>query len=229
MQQEQQTTILDIYDRFMHLKIFVDIPEIPIYQVLKEKYISEALKHNEKIKASPQFIDAGFDLYLPYRNVLDSYSHQYNIKDGITCFYGPGWEQSPTNKVDYKIICSATMHTDTGKVYPTGYTIHPRSSLSKTHLRLANSTGIIDAGYRGHIMAMFDVVNIDKDDDTVDKTKYTDEYGDALCDCIGEPMDRYVQICAPGLVPIFIEVVNTLEELGEKTERGTGGFGSTGV
>jgi len=40
--------------------------------------------------------------------------------------------------------------------------------------------------------------------------------------------DRLLQICAPGLVPIIVEVVNTFEELGEETERGSGGFGSTG-
>jgi dUTPase len=36
-----------------------------------------------------------------------------------------------------------------------------------------------------------------------------------------------VQICAPGLVPIIVELVDSLEELGE-TARGEGGFGSTG-
>ena len=47
-------------------------------------------------------------------------------------------------------------------------------------------------------------------------------------DCFVEKYDRLVQICAPGLVPVFIEIVDTIEELGEKTERGSGGFGSTG-
>jgi dUTPase len=40
--------------------------------------------------------------------------------------------------------------------------------------------------------------------------------------------DRYLQICAPGLVPIFVEIVNSKDDLGEQTERGEGGFGSTG-
>jgi dUTPase len=43
-----------------------------------------------------------------------------------------------------------------------------------------------------------------------------------------EKYDRLLQICAPGLVPIVVEIVNTMEELGSQTERGTGGFGSTG-
>ena len=84
--------------------------------------------------------------------------------------------------------------------------MYPRSSISKTQLRLANSTGIIDAGYRGNLMAMFDV-----------EESHT-----------GTKFDRYIQICAPSLVPIIVEIVDSLEDLGEETERGTGGFGSTG-
>ena len=38
---------------------------------------------------------------------------------------------------------------------------------------------------------------------------------------------RILQICAPGLVPIIVELVDSLAELGE-TARGEGGFGSTG-
>jgi len=63
---------------------------------------------------------------------------------------------------------------------------------------------------------MFDVVNIEHEKEDVE------------ADYFGNKFDRYIQICAPGLVPILVEVVNTKEELGEKTERGDGGFGSTG-
>jgi dUTP pyrophosphatase len=105
------------------------------------------------------------------------------------------------------------MCADTGKSYNTGYYMHPRSSLSKTQLRLANSTGIVDAGYRGHLIGMFDVVNSPPD--------RVSEYCGAI-------YDRYLQICAPGLVPIIVEIVDYREELGEETARGGGGFGSTG-
>ena len=37
-----------------------------------------------------------------------------------------------------------------------------------------------------------------------------------------------MQICAPGLVPILVQVVDNMEELGGETVRGGGGFGSTG-
>ena len=119
---------------------------------------------------------------------------------------------SVINKINFGIMCSAQMITDTvNKVYNTGYYMYPRSSLSKTKLRLANSTGIIDSGYRGELIGMFDLINLSSNEVYV-IYKY----------------DRLLQICAPGLVPIVVEVVNTFEELGRQTERGTGGFGSTG-
>ena len=225
-------TLLDIYDRIMTLQIFVDGDD-----ELKNKYVETANKHNDKILNNPYHIDAGFDLFTPrvydpiqlynysdkrrffgpYKNDLqyinnmgEYYSHFYDMKNkSIDKFID-------ANLVDYNICCSAKINCDTKKCFNTGYYIHPRSSLSKTKLRLANSTGIIDSGYRGHIMGMFDVVG-NKVDNLID------------CDYMGNVFDRYVQICAPSLMPILVEVVDTLEQLGEQTERGSGGFGSTGA
>ena len=39
--------------------------------------------------------------------------------------------------------------------------------------------------------------------------------------------DRLTQICAPGSVPIYVEMVDNTDDLGV-TARGAGGFGSTG-
>ncbi|KAL8424544.1 hypothetical protein Efla_005650 [Eimeria flavescens] len=39
---------------------------------------------------------------------------------------------------------------------PVSWLILPRSSISRTPLRLANSVGLIDAGYRGELMAAVD-------------------------------------------------------------------------
>jgi dUTP pyrophosphatase len=187
--------LLRTYDKVMSIKIYVEDDDM-----LKQKYCQASKIHNEKITGLSDFFDAGFDLFANEQK-----------------FYGPGWiDASPVNKVDYKIKCRASMHTDKYKSYNTGYYLHPRSSLSKTPLRLANSTGIIDSGYTGRIMAMFDVVNI------------TDKSYDTECDYVSNKYDRFVQICAPGLVPILVEVVESEHELGITTQRGTGGFGSTG-
>ena len=90
---------------------------------------------------------------------------------------------------------------------PVGYFLYPRSSTgTKTPLRLANSIGIIDAGYRGNYIAAFD--NIRPQAFTVEKGQ------------------RLVQICPPNLTyPLRVELVNDLDM---QTERGAGGFGSTG-
>ena len=172
--------VLRNYERCMYLKVFVD-GDVE----LKEIYIHSAKNHNEKIFNNTGHIDAGFDLFSPVA-----------VKRTETLL-----------KLDFNISCSAQMYCDTDKVFNTGYYMHPRSSLSKTSLRLANSTGIIDSGYRGHIIGMFDVIDRE---------------------CNVSQYDRLVQICAPSLVPILVEVVDSKEELGEKTERGDGGFGSTG-
>jgi dUTP pyrophosphatase len=121
------------------------------------------------------------------------------------------------------------MYCDTDKNFNTGYYMYPRSSLSKTKLRLANSVGIIDSGYRGNLIGMFDVVNIeDRPLSDSNTSSVQDPDTCAIADYFAKVNDRLIQICAPGLVPIYVEVVETIEDLGNDTERGSGGFGSTG-
>jgi len=204
-------TLLTSYDKFMFLKLFVDSKD----ETLKNKYLTAAENHNNKLLNNSNFIDAGFDLFAPGNEgaKLELIGDDEELR-----FYGPNYiDANPVNKVDLNVICSAKMYLDSGKSFNTGYYMYPRSSLSKTQLRLANSTGIIDAGYRGHLMGMFDVVNIPED-----------VSDDRECDYYGEKFDRYLQICAPGLVPIVVEIVESKDDLGEKTERGDGGFGSSG-
>jgi hypothetical protein len=203
------TRLLNIYERAMVLKLFVDSND----NELINKYVQAADSHNNKLLNNPNHIDAGFDLFAPGNE-----GSELNTWGDELRFFGPGWvDTPPVNKLDLKVCCSAKMFLDSGKNYNTGYYMYPRSSISKTQLRLANSTGIIDAGYRGHLMGMFDVVNIPKN-----------EYKNKEADYFGKKFERYLQICAPGLVPIIVEVVYSEEELGEQTARGSGGFGSTG-
>jgi dUTP pyrophosphatase len=125
----------------------------------------------------------------------------FNPRD-ITC------NEGDITKVDLNIRCSAKVLTDSWKNYYSGYYLYPRSSIVKTPLRMSNCTGIIDSGYRNNILAVFD--NIKTSPYFIEK--YT----------------RLVQICGPELCPIYVVMVNSFEELSEETERGLGGFGSTG-
>jgi dUTP pyrophosphatase len=84
-----------------------------------------------------------------------------------------------------------------------GYMLIPRSSISKTPLRLANSIGIIDKSYRGNVM-----VKLDNNSDS---------------DFIMKEGNCYFQIVAfNGILPNFT-LVNSINN----TKRGNGGFGST--
>ena len=92
------------------------------------------------------------------------------------------------------------------KANPThGYMLVPRSSISKTSIRLANSIGIIDKKYRGDVMVVVDNV------------------GDA--DVLFQEGCCYFQIVAfDGNLPRY-----QVDNVDVVTSRGTGGFGSTGA
>ena len=113
-------------------------------------------------------------------------------------------------KINFEIKCAAKMVKSMDRrTYPTGFYMYPRSSISKTPLTLANSVGIIDSGYRGNLIGAFKC----------------NSHGDEYKVFNG---DRLVQICAPDLSPIVVELVREESMLGTPTERGSGGFGSTG-
>jgi len=106
-----------------------------------------------------------------------------------------------TQLVNYKIKCA--MYNDD---VPSAFYLYPRSSIFKTSFRLANNAGIIDRGYRGFIGAALDVS------------------GNGIL----EKEQRIVQLCEPALEPFKVVIVDSEDELGGVTERGTSGFGSTG-
>ena len=132
--------------------------------------------------------DAGFDIYCPEDIVVKA--------------------KQIGQKVDLKISCQALRTKESDRNDPNqsmSYYMYPRSSIGNTPLRLANSVGIIDRGYRGNLIGCFDNVS---DEEFVIK-KGT----------------RLLQICRPDLeTGISFELVDELSE----TSRGKGGYGSTG-
>lgn len=116
-----------------------------------------------------------------------------------------------TQMIDLNIICE--MHEydlNTDSYRNSAYYVYPRSSLSKTPLMLSNHTGIIDSGYRGNIKAAFRYLPFS------DATSFSTE-----------KHQRLLQICHPSLCKVYVKLVDfsTLST----TERGQGGFGSTGI
>lgn len=178
------------HKQIMEIDIYVDSSD----HILKNMYVEAAHKHNQKIMDDPHFYDAGFDIFLPKKDDQLNYDRFFlQIPD--------------INKVDFQLKCCAKMiYSKNNSWNYTPFYTYARSSISKTPLRLANNQGIIDAGYRGSLIGMFDALH-----------RYS-----------VEPYTRLLQICAPNLVPIYVNIVDSIEELGPNTSRGEGGFGSTG-
>lgn len=93
---------------------------------------------------------------------------------------------------------------------PEGYVglIFPRSSIAKTELSLTNCVGVIDSGYRGEVKFKF---AIDGESRATNEGTYK----------IG---DRIGQIIIMPFPQVNFEEVTELSD----SERGTGGFGSSG-
>ena len=174
------------------------------YEEIVKVYKEKVEAHNKKVRES-QYADSGFDLIIPF----DYSEHENGYTDNrIT---------SVTFRAPLGVKCSMLRVDSTKPVlFPCGYYLYPRSSIVKTPFRLSNSVGIIDSGYRGEIMAVVDNIDSENNDMKVCICKYM------------SPMTRVFQICSPTLEPFLVEIVHSEEELG-LTERGNGGFGSTGV
>ena len=150
---------------------------------------NENVKSYYKNHSSYNKGDSGLDLFVP---------EDTEVKCGETVF------------VDLQIKCEL-LDKENKNI---SYYLYPRSSISKTPLILANSVGIIDAGYRGSIKAA---------------VRYIPSYDDIKSDegsiYIIKKGTRLFQLCSPDLKELKFKLSNTLSE----TSRGEGGFGSTGI
>jgi len=138
------------------------------------------------------------------KNMYKNHSTYHEGDSGLDLFFPEDVNIGPneTKLVSLGIKCEA--YPSKNKEHTISYYLYTRSSISKTPLRMANSVGIIDAGYRGSIMV------------ALDNTKDS-----AYCIEAGQ---RLFQICSPTLAPVSFELTNSLSN----TSRGEEGFGSTG-
>jgi len=174
------------------------------YDELVKMYEDKVEQHNQKVYDS-QYPDSGFDLFIPFDYSEHEYGYTANRLSPVT-FRAP-----------LGVKCSMSRFNAVyKKSSATGYYLYPRSSIVKTPFRLSNSVGIIDSGYRGEIMAVVDNIDAGSNDIKTCLNKYM------------PPMSRMFQICSPTLEPFMIQIVDGEDKLG-LTERGSGGFGSTGV
>lgn len=107
--------------------------------------------------------------------------------------------------------------------------LYPRSSIIKTNLILANSVGVIDSGYRGSIKVCFKYIAQPEDMKIVEGLNMKGRKASGIVTSINpqrvyQEGDKIAQIipCKHNNVEIkFVDSIN-------KSERGSGGFGSTG-
>jgi dUTP pyrophosphatase len=93
---------------------------------------------------------------------------------------------------------------------PEGYVglIFPRSSIFKTTMSLSNSVGVIDSGYRGEVMLKF----VDRCESVIGRETYK----------VGDRVGQLLIIPYPSIELVEVEELSS-------SERGAGGYGSSGV
>jgi len=209
---------------------------------LKKQYEVAIKKWNDKMWKS-NFPDAGFDVYSPLGGMCGvsdskdfalSFEEMHNSNAEVSYFPDKHEKKDDKHKFCLKLgegscqqlkmnfmIKTAMYKYKHGRYIPVSFTTHPRSSIYKTPLRITNSTGIIDSGYRGNLMGVFDVLSFYKNEIKNDMDQSCGDYRI-------NKNERFIQICAPGLEPFVVELVDKPENLSEETDRGDKGFGSSG-
>lgn len=97
--------------------------------------------------------------------------------------------------------------------------LFPRSSITKKDLTLGNSVGVLDSGYRGEVMFKFKPLAYKGENED---GKYELSIDHVVDYGVGDRIGQIIVIPHPKVT--FVEV----DEL-SSTERGDGGFGSSGV
>ncbi len=109
---------------------------------------------------------------------------------------------------------------------PEGYAgfIFPRSSISKKDLALTNAVGIVDCHYRGEVMAKFKIaVRAWASNKRNADIQFRPDYGNPKYE-VYEVGERIAQLVILPYPEVSFEQSDELSA----TDRGTGGYGSTG-
>jgi dUTP pyrophosphatase len=137
-----------------------------------------------------RYTDSGFDIPMIRQTVnLDEYTHSFRL----------GVQVAAVDNAGRPMPCL----------------LLPRSSLHKTPFRLANSIGLIDAGYRGEVQAKVDILHTPEH--TMNDIHVVTAY---------DAGTRMFQICQHNFLP-WTQICIVDELPAAHDNRGTGGFGST--
>lgn len=178
---------------YYRLYVHLDSQDEELRNMYETKFKAQREKVKKFITGENICVDAGVDIFNPSDTVL---------------------YRTTASKLSTSLRCAMYYIEHNGDKFPSGYYMYPRSSTgSSTPLRLANSVGIIDAGYRGELMGYLDNINPNYD--------YT-----------ANKYQRLLQIVSPNMTyPIWPELVNNLNDLDNYITHNDpveAGFGSTG-
>lgn len=178
-------------------------------------YGEEEIVGNRKI-----LLDAVVEkMYNMFDTAVEKY-HSYSIELPMTLAEGatePAYAHETDAAADLYALEDVTVpgntygnkiHTGVNIQLPEGWLamILPRSSIgAKTPLRLSNSVGLIDSGYRGELGILYD---------NTSDSNYDIRKGDRIAQLLVMPSYRFKA-----------QVVDSLED----SDRGASGFGSTGT
>ena len=167
-------------------KVFIDSIMGQLHDIFNkalEKYHSYAIELPMTVDEGAQVptyahdTDAAADLYAMETTVVEGHTRGNKIRTGVKIQLPEGWLAF----------------------------ILPRSSIGmKTPLRLSNSVGLIDSGYRGELGVLYD---------NISDEPYTINAGDRIAQLLVMPSYRFKA-----------NVVDSLED----SDRGEGGFGASG-
>ena len=155
------------------------------------------------------------------KNHYDNHKTFHNGDAGIDLYNGMITKISEYQyKIDFGFQCEMVDETNKKNI---SYLLVPRSSIVKTKYRMSNSIGIIDAGYRGNLIAYVDIIHDEISICEKIRKLFSNELYENNSPKEGE---RLFQIVLGTLEPINkIKLTNELS----KTSRGDGGFGSTNI
>jgi dUTP pyrophosphatase len=166
---------------------------------LRIKVLDESLESLYKKRVNVEG-DAGVDLYFPEEIIIPAKALGVKVDLKIQAEMVQAVNQSLINNIPKEML-SGMLNIEDRHL---SYMVVPRSSIIKTPLRMSNSVGIMDAGYRGNYMVPID--NLSDEDFVIEKHT------------------RLFQVVSSTLDSIDVKLVKHLST----TTRGTGGFGSTG-
>lgn len=160
----------------------------------------------------------GVELYLvvtpEMKQLYVAAANKYNSKDmeerdsGFDLYCDSDYIVTKQSQfLKFGVLCACAMKPGS-ELLNRAYWLMPRSSISKTNVFCSNSKGLIDSGYRGNLMGAVRTV------------------GDVESEAVSLHT-RLFQVVSGSAKPwSYVHIVDDLPKPG--SDRGTGGFGSTG-